>query len=56
MKKKPTHTQQLIEDIFIRYQCKSMDEAWRIYRQKYEVDKELDPRYAQVQNRQADNG
>ncbi len=41
--RKQNHTQQLIESIMIQYKLTDMNEAWRIYRERYEIDKELDP-------------
>lgn len=43
MKRKPTHTQKLIQSIMERCKITDLNEAWRIYRQKYEQDVELDP-------------
>jgi hypothetical protein len=43
MKRKPNLTQKLIQSIMEQYKITDLNEAWRIYRQKYEQDKELDP-------------
>ena len=37
MSNKPTHTQKLLEAIIEQNPGISLSEAWRIYRQKYEV-------------------
>lgn len=40
---KQNDTQKLLQSIYIKNKCKSMDEAWKIYRQMYE-DVELEPK------------
>jgi hypothetical protein len=41
--RKQNDTQKLLQSIYIKNNCKSMEEAWTIYRQMYE-DVELEPR------------
>jgi len=40
--RKLTDTQKLLQAIYIKYKCKSMDEAWQKYHQLYD-DIELEP-------------
>lgn len=44
MPRKKSYTQELLEDIYVRYHCKTMAEAQEIFRRKYEIDKEADPK------------
>ena len=40
--RKQNQTQKLIESIMIQYKLTDINEAWWIYRERYEIDKELD--------------